>query len=274
MKPFTVSIVLYKTPADDIRKCMSSLQMFDGDMRIYVVDNSPSDVLREECSRWPSTEYVHTPANPGFGAAHNLAIRRAQMLESEYHLVLNADVSFDKNIIRPMLEYMDGHPEVGQMMPRVVNPDGSIQRLCKLVPTPADLLLRRFTSRTAREANNRRFELHESGYDKIMFVPYLSGCFMLLRQAALRDVGLFDERFFMYPEDIDLTRRMAERYNTIYFPLVSVSHRHEGASRKSLKMLLVHAVNMSRYFNKWGWVFDSERDRLNQKTLDLLAVGK
>ena len=100
-----------------------------------------------------------------------------------------------------------------------------------------------------------------------MFVPYLSGCFMLLRQSALIDIGLFDERFFMYPEDIDLTRRMAERYDTLFYPHVSVIHEHGRESHKSFNMFVIHLVNLVRYFNKWGWFYDSKRDELNRKTL-------
>jgi len=231
------------------------------------VDNSPSDILRSECSIFLKHDYIHLPYNPGFGAAHNVAIRKAQAMGSQYHLVLNADVRFDSDVLSPMLAYMEQNPRIGQMMPKVLNPDGSIQRLCKLVPKPSDLLLRRFSPRKTAEANNRHFELHDSGYDKIMFVPYLSGCFMLLRQEALLEIGLFDERYFMYPEDIDLTRRMAQHYETIFFPEVSVIHEHGAASYKSVKMLLIHLSNLIKYFNKWGWIHDPIRDRLNHKTL-------
>jgi GT2 family glycosyltransferase len=134
------------------------------------------------------------------------------------------------------------------------------------VPSPYDMFLRRF-GRMACANNNRRFELHESGYDKIMFVPYLSGCFMLLRTSALEKVGFFDERFFMYPEDIDLTRRIAQCYDTIFFPGVSVFHEHGAASRKSLKMFAIHLYNLIKYFNKWGWIVDRGRSELNQRTL-------
>lgn len=260
----TVSIVLYKTPVDDLRHCIASLRLFSGCLHIYLIDNSPTDLLKSECPTDFSYEYIHLPSNPGFGAAHNIAIRKAQALASPYHLVLNADVSFNEDVLTPMLNYMDAHIEVGQMMPKVLNIDGSVQRLCKLVPTPSDFILRRFFK---SQNSNRHFELHDSGYNKIMFVPYLSGCFMLIRQSALQLVGLFDERYFMYPEDIDLTRRMAEHYETIFFPQVSITHAHGAASRKSLKMLIVHIVNLCRYFNKWGWLYDPRRERLNRKTL-------
>jgi GT2 family glycosyltransferase len=268
MKPLlTVSIVLYNTPTVDIKKCITSLQLYTEMVYLYIVDNSPTDVLRNELSVKLPHEYIHLARNPGFGVAHNVAIRMAQKLGSSYHLVLNADIAFNEDVLSPMLKYMELNPQIGHMMPKVLNPDGTLQRLCKLVPTPVDLILRRFTRMKSKEANNYRFELHMSAYNKVMFVPYLSGCFMLLRQSALKEIGLFDERFFMYPEDIDLTRRMAERYDTIFFPNVSVVHEHGGASYKSVKMLFVHIFNIIKYFNKWGWFNDPGRTFLNKKTL-------
>jgi GT2 family glycosyltransferase len=263
----TISIVLYKTSIADVKQCIASLDCFFGNAYIYIVDNSPADTLWNKFFVKLPHEYIHLPRNPGFGAAHNVAIRKAQILGSKYHLVLNADISFCEDVLTPMLNYMEMNPQIGHMMPKILNPDGTIQRLCKLVPSPVDLILRRFTGKKSKEANNYLFELHESTYNKVMFVPYLSGCFMLLRQSALKEIGLFDERFFMYPEDIDLTRRMAERYDTIFFPSVSVVHEHGAASYKSFKMLFIHIFNIIKYFNKWGWYNDPVRTFLNKKTL-------
>ena len=86
---------------------------------------------------------------------------------------------------------------------------------------------------------------------------------MLLRTQALQKVRLFDERFFMYPEDIDLTRRIHRDFLTVYYPHVTIIHNHEKASYKSLRMLWIHTINMCRYFNKWGWFSDKERDLFN-----------
>lgn len=266
----TVSIVLYRTPLEHIKQCLRSLETYAGLLHLYVVDNSPTDELRSKCCTNLPSQYIHLPSNPGFGKAHNVAIGKARELGAAYHLVVNADVRFEVDVLSPMLAYMEKHPDIGHMMPKVLNADGSTQRLCKLVPSPSDLLFRRFAGKKARAIRNRHFELHASGYDKIMFVPYLSGCFMLLRQRALEDVGLFDERFFMYPEDIDLTRRIAENYETIFYPHVSVFHEHGAASHKSLKMLVFHIINICKYFNKWGWLRDSQRNLLNRKTLDQL----
>jgi len=266
-KILSVSIVLYKTPFADLTKCIESLKNISTSFDLFLVDNSPDARLRDLVDLCPGTAYFHLPNNPGYGSAHNLAIEKSSTGGYQFHLVINADVYFNDDVVTPMIEYMLNDEEVGQMMPKVLNPDGSIQRLCKIVPTPSDLFLRRFSPPRIREKNNSIFELHFSGYNKLMFVPYLSGCFMLLRHSCLKDVGRFDERFFMYPEDIDLTRRIAERYKTIFFPGVSVFHSHGGASRKSYKMFFIHLFNLVKYFNKWGWFFDSKRDFLNKKTL-------
>ena len=112
------------------------------------------------------------------------------------------------------------------------------------------------------------FELRQFGYDKTMDVPYLSGCFMLLRSEALQKVGLFDERFFMYPEDIDLTRRIREHYRTVFYPKVSVIHNHAQGSYKDKKLLWIHIINLIKYFNKWGWWCDKKRKQINKETIN------
>jgi GT2 family glycosyltransferase len=113
-----------------------------------------------------------------------------------------------------------------------------------------------------------RFELKDSGHDRIFSAPYFSGCFMLFRIDALEEIGLFDDRFFMYPEDIDISRRIASsKYAAIYYPYVEIIHEHAADSKKSFKMFFIHVINIIKYFNKWGWFFDSNRKKLNSKTL-------
>lgn len=88
---------------------------------------------------------------------------------------------------------------------------------------------------------------------------------MFIRMSALQEAGLFDERFFMYPEDIDLTRRIHRRYKTLYFPMCEIIHYHRAESYKNLRMTKIHIINMIRYFNKWGWWFDAERRKFNRR---------
>ena len=269
MNELAVSIVLYKTDSDLLQKCIDCISNSTVASRVTIVDNSPDNRLESICCRFPC-HYIHNPGNPGYGAAHNIAIKKSLDAGLKYHLVLNADVNFGIDVFEKIVNFMDNNLMVGQVMPKVLNPDGTIQKLCKLVPSPKDLILRRFVPNGIAVNMRKKFELWDGGYENILFVPYLSGCFMFLRCDSLKNIGIFDERFFMYPEDIDLTRRMASKYETIYFPMVSVVHVHGAESYKSLRMLWIHIFNIFKYFNKWGWFFDAERRRLNNKTLFLI----
>ena len=160
---------------------------------------------------------------------------------------------------------MDNNLDIGLLMPKILNSDGSIQYLCKLIPTPFDLMLRRFLPKSIFKKSRTRFQMIDTNYNSIMEVPYLSGCFMFLRLNVLKYVGYFDERFFMYPEDIDLSRRIHEVSKTIFYPNVSIFHLHEKASYKSFKMIYIHFINLVRYFNNWGWFFDKKRDHINSR---------
>jgi GT2 family glycosyltransferase len=102
-----------------------------------------------------------------------------------------------------------------------------------------------------------------------MNIPYLSGCFMFFRTTALKEIGLFDERIFMYIEDADITRRMHKKYKTIFLPSVTVYHHYAKGSYKNFKLMLYNIHGAVIYFNKWGWVFDSERKRINAEVIKL-----
>jgi GT2 family glycosyltransferase len=257
------SIVLFKTDEREITEIVSCLRACSFIDKIFLIDNSPQPLLSASTHFDNAVEYIVRPDNPGYGTGHNIGLRKSIAEGSAYHLVLNSDLVFDPKVIDELRSFMEAHPRVAHVMPRVIDENGNSQYLCKLVPSPADLVLRRILPRPMRLRALHDFEMRWSDYDTPLFVPYLSGCFMLLRTDALIEVGLFDERFFMYPEDIDLTRRLAAKFKTAYYPGVHIIHRHGAASQKSLRMFIVHAVNIIKYFNKWGWLFDAERQRIN-----------
>ncbi len=253
MSNLNVSIVIYNHPYSFVQDLVGALVQCDQIANIYIVDNSKTHSQEYAALDIPKLHYIHNNKNIGYGAGNNVAIRKSIDQQTEYHLVINPDIELEVKVMDSMLNFMDQHPEIGHLMPKILNPDGSIQYLCKQLPTPFDLIIRRFLSQNWFKKRRDWFEMRHSGYNKIMDVPYLSGSFMFLRVDALKQVGLFDERFFMYPEDIDLTRRIGEKYRTVFYPEVSVIHHHEKASFKSFKMLFIHVWNISKYFMKWGW---------------------
>ena len=261
-----VSIVLYRPDWEQVSALTHALLQSQRVNRVYWIDNSPqaTEQLPLQSER---IQYQHNPINIGYGAAHNIAIRESIYDDIPFHLVINPDIILDTKELDRMLDFVSQNPLVGSLMPKVTYPNGQLQYLCKLLPTPLDVFGRRFLPSAWIAQRNHQYEMRASGYDKIMNIPYLSGCFMLLRTEAVKQARLFDERFFMYPEDMDLTRRIHRNYLTVYFPHATIIHNHEKASYKSLKMLWIHMVNMCRYFNKWGWFRDKERQLFNDTAI-------
>lgn len=261
------SIVTYKTDKTELVKVLQCTA--DSSVgKIYVVDNSPCDELRDFTTQIsPKIEYIFGQGNVGYGSAHNIAIRKSIENGAKYHVVINPDIYFEQGTIETLAAYMDENPDVGQVMPKIVYPDGELQYLCKMLPAPIDLIGRRFIPlKNYMEKRNSTFEMRASGYNRTREVPFLSGCFMFLRVDALEKTNGFDDTFFMYCEDIDLCRRIGmQGYKTIYNPTTTVIHAHKKESFKSKAMLKAHVKSAVRYFNKWGWFFDAYRAKTNNK---------
>lgn len=273
----SASIVLYKTKVNDLKRVIDSYFAYQGQKQLFLVDNSPSDELKKVVDMYSNKDiyYIFNNANMGYGKAHNIAIRKSIEQGLPYHIILNPDIIIEKGALEKLTDYMEQHPEVGNIMPKIIYPDGELQYLCKLLPSPIDLIFRRFIPvKKWKDTINKRYELHSFGYDKIMNVPNLSGCFMFLRTEALKQVGLFDENIFMYLEDIDLNRRIHSKYQTIYYPEATVIHEHQKESYKSKKLLKAHIKSAIYYFNKYGWFFDKERNNINRNVLRELLENK
>lgn len=262
---FNVSIVLYNPPLEELKTLCSELLKAENLGCIYLIDNSPEALPAGD---WPDKVlYRHTRQNLGYGRAHNLALRESIGKNVDFHLVLNDDIRLKAADLDRIHQFMSSHPDVGFLMPRVFSPDGQEQYLAKQLPTPLDLFGRRFLPARLMRRRNARFELRHLDHTRPINAPYLSGCFMFLRTEAAEKAGLFDERYFLYPEDIDLTRTIHRHYRTLYWPEVSIVHNHRRASYHSWRMTWVHMQNLCRYFNKWGWFFDRERRLYNHQTV-------
>src|SRR5690606_24736541 len=205
---------------------------------LYLIDNSPTDECRRHFKNDRIT-YRFNNRNIGFGAGHNIALK--EILErgnSDYHIILNPDVYFEANVTRTIFDFMEAHPTVGMVMPKVLFPDGRLQPLCKLLPSPLTLISRRFLNffPSLLHRLNYSYEMHFSGYNRIMDVPFLSGCFMCVTTEAVRRAGVFGESIFRHAEDTDRTRRIHKHGRRAFDP-EATSCRHNA--RGSYKNLLI-----------------------------------
>ncbi|MDE6929030.1 MAG: glycosyltransferase [Muribaculaceae bacterium] len=262
------SIVTYHTDCAELRKCIDSLLADSGAVgRVYVVDNSSSESTAAVCAEYSGiVKYIPHP-NTGYGDAHNVALHQSIEAGTVLHLVINSDVYFRPGTLTACVAYMADNPEVVQLIPHTVYPDGSEQYVIHPLPTPLDMFMRGFLPESWLKRRRRRYQLRDRDPKATINAPYHHGCFMLLRTAAVARVGLFDPRFFMYPEDIDLTRRMHRIGRTVYWPGAEIVHAHRAESKRSGRMRRIHITNMLRYFRKWGFFFDPERRQVNRRLM-------
>lgn len=271
----TGSIVTYNNNCADVANAIESFLNADVSVFLFIIDNSPKDSLRDLAGRYQKVRYIHNPVNPGFGAGHNIAIKSSWEFNADYHVVLNPDVKFGGDVIDELFAFMEKNSDVGNVMPKVKYGDGSLQKLCKLLPTPFDLFTRRFVKNSKwSKQRNEKYELSSFNYDRIAEIPNLSGCFMFLRTSVLRNVGGFDERFFMYMEDVDLNRRFGLVSKTVVYPHVSIFHKFEKGSHTDRLLLKYHILSAIKYFNKWGWLLDKQREMTNKKALEKVIIGQ
>ena len=261
-----VSIVLYNNKFDEVKALVSSLRGNPTVKRIFLIDNSE---IRNDDYLGLDVTYVFNNINLGYGRGHNIALRQTLYDKmSPIHIVMNADVHLEPEIIDNIVAYMCQHTDVAMLMPKVYYPNNKIQYLCRLLPTPIDLFGRRFLPKRFMRRRVERLEMRHTDYNKIIEVPHISGCFMTIRTEVLEKSGLFDERFFLYLEDVDLTRRISRWGKTIFYPKVHIVHKHNRGSYNSFKLLIRHITSAYKYFRKWGFFSDKEREVINRKIFD------
>ena len=274
MYDFTACIVTYNTNREDLSQIISCFQKTKLKFKLWISDNSEEDSLRSFINNFSDDriEYIFNNSNNGFGSGHNVVLKKLMdnnfKEKAEFHIILNADITFEENTIEKMVDYMRKNPEIGQIGPKIYESSGEVNKSCRLLPTPLNLIFRRFFPiKSIVDKMDYNYEMRWCDYNSIMEVPILSGCLMFIRTDILKNVGMFDTRYFMYMEDYDLCRRIGQKYKVIFYPEVKIIHKHGKASYKTRKMMIAHINSAIKYFNKWGWFFDKERKIRNKECI-------
>lgn len=272
----SASIVIYNPDIEWLSLSINSFMNSNIENKIlYLIDNSEETL--NELSLFESKEliYIHTNKNIGFGAGHNIAIRKAIENNMDFHLILNPDVKFNPDVISILISYLNNHKDIGIIAPKLYYDDGSEQKVCRLLPYPKDLFIRRFIPiKKIRDRITQKSQLLFYNYKTIEDIPIIPGCFLLARVDALKLINGFDERFFMYMEDFDLCRRNLKNFRNVFYANVGIIHKSSKESYVNNKLLLFHTISAFKYFTKWGWIFDKERRLINKRTLSKLIPKK
>ncbi|HOF06717.1 MAG TPA: glycosyltransferase [Bacteroidales bacterium] len=257
----------YNHSYQSIEKTIQSVVNTEIDWHLFIIDNSETDIISQYLKD-DRISYYKNIKNEGFGAAHNRAIEYAILKKAKYHLVLNPDIYFDNDVLIILLNYMNENKNIGLLMPRILYPSGETQFLPKLLPNPLDLVIRRlFYNSIYFKKRMNRYEMKEYCDYKTFESPIISGCFSLFRIDAILTTGLYDTRYFMYFEDFDISRRIHENYKTIYYHRAHVYHGYERGAAKKMFLFKIFIISAMKYFNKWGWFFDSGRQQINRNTI-------
>lgn len=258
----SIGIVTFNNAALIERTARSVLACIPAGMetRLYLLDNRSSDdtpqIIQRLADADTRVEVILSDRNTGFGGGHNAILKR---VASTYHIFCNPDIVMGPASIERLLAFLRRNRDAAITCPRVLYEDGRLQPLNRRYPTVFDLFLRRFLPKVLEpvfKTRMDRYEMRDVGYDHPYPVPFVSGALMACRTAALKEVGGFDERYFLYFEDADLSRSLQARgWQTLYCPEAVVIHAWQRESHKSLKGAVVFSRSAFRYFNKWGWSF-------------------
>ena len=268
----SVTIVLYHNPPELLHRTITSLyraavkardQRLLREVNLMLVDNSCDvayrSTLSEQMPGYPAADFFridYSPAreNRGFGAGQN---RGLQGIDSDMHLILNPDVELETGALQAGLAHLHDDPGIALLSPRVCDVDGRQEFLCKRYPSVFVLLLRAFAPAFIRNRFRARLDRYEMvdvcSAGVPADIPLATGCFMLSPTAGLRAIDGFDERYFLYFEDFDLSLRLASQGRLVYDPAMRIVHHGGYAARKGLRHIKYFIASGIRFFNTYGW---------------------
>jgi hypothetical protein len=246
MDDLGIVIVNWNT-RDLLRECLRTVYASTGDFRyrVVVVDNaSTDDSAAMVAAEFPQARLIARDENLGYPKGNNVGLRALGYDDDHvaadaprYALLLNPDTEVPPSALYDMLRFMDAHPQVGAAGPKLVLPDGSLDKACRRgFPTPL-VSLYHYMGLAKLFPNNRTFGRYNMTFldeDVETEVDSVVGAYMQVRREAIAQVGLLDESFFMYGEDLDWAFRIKSRgWKILYHPAVTVKHVKRAASRQS-----------------------------------------
>ena len=249
----SVIIVSYKVKFY-LEQCLLAVKKATAgiESEIYVVDNHSNDGSVEFIAeRFPDINLISSNHNNGFSHANNIAIRQCS---GEYVLLLNPDTIVGERSIKEVLKFMDAHPKAGGVGVKMLNADGSCAKESRRgVPIVATSFYK-MTGLCACYPHSQRFAHYYMGHlpwDKSAQIEIISGAFCMLRHSALDKIGLLDEDFFMYGEDVDLSYRLLKGgYENWYVPVEILHYKGESAHKSSFRYVHVFYNAMLIFFRK------------------------
>lgn len=249
----TASIVLYNENLDELKVTINSFLKVPLKKRLYLIDNTFSRRF-QNIFHQPEIEYFAIGKNIGFGAGHNMIIDKIKN-NSNFHLVLNPDVQFKEAIITNLISELEKDETLAMVAPKVLFPSGEHQFSCRRYPRFLELTARRFSFlKPFFEPAIYKGQYKDKDLTKSFYADYLAGCFHLYKTEDFVALKGFDERYFLYMEDVDICKKIdALGKRKLYHPQEEIKHVLKQGSSKSIKLFFRHTSSAIKYFFKWGF---------------------
>lgn len=212
-------------------------------LKLYVIDNASNDDTIDSVAKSGQATIIKNDKNIGFGAAHNVVLKQEI---GKYHFVINPDITLTSDVISDMVDFFESNPDVVMAMPKILNQDGTEQKLPKERPTFKKLFLGRVSDKIRSEYVWAHREITTP-----CEIDFCTGCFFCIRGEVFKKLCGFDDSYFMYLEDADLSLKAKSKGNVMMLPQFSVTHAWERESSKSLKYLIIHIVSCFKFLFKW-----------------------
>lgn len=239
---------------DDTRACLASLELLrtECSFEVIVIDNGSSDGSPDMIeAEFPWVRLIRSAQNLGFTGGHNACLATREAPDA---LVLNSDTIVHPGALRTMVDYSKANPEVGILGPKLLNPDGSLQFSCRRFPNPVAALFRNtFVGKLF--PNNRwtrEYLMADWTHDAPRAVDWVSGAALYVTKHAIDTVGVLDEEYFMYCEDVDWCFRTHRAgLGVMYLPTAVITHAIGTSSSKAAnKMIVRFHRSMLRFYRK------------------------
>lgn len=225
----------------------------DSNTEVIVVDNNSDDNSAQNARAiFPQVNFIQNDRNLGFAKANNLGIKKSQ---GRSVLLLNPDTVIVHGALQKMVEFMNTSPKIGIIGAKLLNPDGNVQLSCRSFPSWINAIYNRYSPITRMFPKNKHaagYLLTDWAHDEPRQVDWLSGACLMIKREVLEQIGLFDEDFFMYCEDIDICYRSKQAgWKNFYYPDAQVMH-YIGCGKKkvSFKSIIFHHISMYKFFRK------------------------
>ena len=249
----SASIVVYNGADEAILAAKSLLEHTkDVSLQIYLIDNKSPDnsaKLLKEARFDADVQVICLDENIGFGSGHNTVL---PMLDSDYHFIVNPDITLNEDAVSKLCNWLDRHGDVVMAAPRLAFPNGEEQYTAKRVPTFMALLARQLHIFKGVE---KRYRMLDEDLSKPQEIQFCTGCFNVIRTEVFKAIGGFDESYFMYVEDADITRRAMKMGKVMYVPQVCVTHAWHRDANKKWKNFWMQIKSMFHYWKIWGFKF-------------------